>query len=84
MIVTTLQLKKLHVQLTGSLHGAIPDAFSAKGIDGSDIDPDWQLSFTAAQNAPLDPNFHGGPAIRYEFIYANRHPNDTTRNKIVK
>ena len=84
MIVTTLQLKKLHVPLTGSLHGAIPDAFSAKVIDGSDIDPDRQLSFIAAQNAPFDPNVRGGPAIRYEFIYAHRHPNDTTWNKMMK
>ena len=62
-----------------SKHGVTPDAFSAKVIDGSDIDPDRQLSFTAAHNAPFDPNFHvayGGPAIRYEFVYADNHPND--------
>ena len=67
-----------------SKHGVTPDAFSAKVIDGSDIDPDRQLSFIAAQNAPFDPNVRGGPAIRYEFIYAHRHPNDTTWNKMMK
>ena len=70
-----------------SKYGVTSDAFSARVVDSSDIDPDRQLSFTAAHNAPFDPNFHvayGGPAIRYEFIYADRHPNDpaNTRSKL--
>ena len=63
-----------------SKHGVTPEAFSAKAIDGSDIDPDRELSFTAAHNAPFDPNFHvayGGPAIRYEFMYSGNYANDS-------
>lgn len=63
-----------------SKFGVTSDAFSAKVIDGTEIDPDRQLSFTAAHNAPFDPNFHvanGGPAIRYEFIYSDNHSNDS-------
>ena len=63
-----------------SQHGVTPDAFSAKVVDGTDIDPDRQLSFASAHNAPFDPKFHvasGGPAIRYEFVYSDRHPNDS-------
>ena len=63
-----------------SQHGVTPDAFSAKVVDGADIDPDRQLSFASAHNAPFDPKFHvasGGPAIRYEFIYSDHHPNDS-------
>ena len=63
-----------------SQHGVTPDAFSAKVVDGADIDPDRQLSFASAHNAPFDPNFHvasGGPAIRYEFVYSDHHPNDS-------
>ena len=62
-----------------SKYGVTPDAFSARVIDGSAIDPDRPLSFTAAHSAPFDPNFHvayGGPAIRYEFIYSENHIQD--------
>lgn len=62
-----------------SKYGVTPDAFSAKAIDGTDIDPDRILSLGAAHNSPFDPNFHvaqGGPAIRYEFIYSDKHPTD--------
>jgi hypothetical protein len=58
-----------------SKHGVTADAFRAKVIDGTEIDPDRQLSLSVAHNAPFDPNFHvahGGPAIRYEFIYADK------------
>lgn len=73
-----------------SQHGVTPDAFAAKVMDGTTIDPDRQLRFTSAHNAPFDPNFHvayGGPAIRYEFIYSDIHPMDsqtTTSNKTSK
>ena len=63
-----------------SKYGVTPDAFSAKVIYGSEIDPDRPLSFNAVHNAPFDPSFHvasGGPAIRYEFIYSDKHPNDS-------
>jgi hypothetical protein len=64
-----------------SKFGAISDAFSAKVIDGTAINPDGQLTFKAAHNAPFDPNFHvahGGPAVRYEFIYSYKDPKDIT------
>ena len=63
-----------------SKYGVTPDAFIAKVIDGNDVDPDRQLSFNAVHNAPFDPSFHvasGGPAIRYEFVYSDKHPNDS-------
>jgi hypothetical protein len=58
-----------------SKHGVTAAAFSAKVIDGKTIDPDHELTMNIVHNSPFDPNFHvpkGGPAIRYEFIYADK------------
>jgi hypothetical protein len=60
--------------------GVTENAFSAKVIDGKAINPDGELTLKATHNAPFDPNFHvahGGPAIRYEFIYSDK---DTKNN----
>lgn len=58
-----------------SKHGVTTEAFSAKVIDGKVIEPDHQLTLNQVHNSPFDPTFHvakGGPAIRYEFIYAEK------------
>jgi hypothetical protein len=55
-----------------SQHGVTAQDFSGRVIDGSTIAyNDSPLTFTAAHNAPFDPDFHvaSGKAIRYEFIY---------------
>jgi hypothetical protein len=56
-----------------SKYGVTVEDFSARVIDGSTIAyNDEPLTFTAAHNAPFDPNFHvaTGKGVRYEFIYA--------------
>jgi hypothetical protein len=58
-----------------SKYGVTAEAFSAKVINGKTIDPDHQLTLNKVHNSPFDPNFHvpkGGPAVRYEFIYADK------------